>query len=82
MRRLVPKRSYRLLDSIEILEPRRVGARVTGGVRFGGKAVRGKYVGYHLMVERGTSKMAAQPYARPALYQSRSSDLTSEVADR
>jgi hypothetical protein len=29
-------------------------------------------IDYHLFVEDGTSKMAAQPYARPALYQRRS----------
>lgn len=81
MRRLVPKRTFRLHDTIERQPVRREGSRVTGSVKFGGKDVRGKYVGYHLNVEHGTSRMAAQPYARPALYQSRSSDLTTTVSD-
>lgn len=81
MRRLVPKRSFRLHDTIEKLPTTRSGNRIKGGVRFGGKVVRGKLVDYHLMVERGTSRMAAQPYARPALYQSRSGDLVGRMAD-
>lgn len=75
MRRLVPKRSYRLHDTIEVQPAKSVAGKVTASVTFGGKITRGKLVDYHLMVERGTSKMAAQPFARPALYQSRSSDL-------
>lgn len=75
MRRLVPKRSFRLHDTIEAQPARVIGGVATGRVTFGGKVVRGKLVDYHLMVERGTSRMRAQPYARPALYQSRSSDL-------
>jgi len=82
MRRLVPKRSFRLHDTIEPQEVKRVGGKVVGRVTFGGKSVRGVFVGYHLMVERGTSKMAAQPYARPALYQSRSGDLVARVVSR
>lgn len=82
MHRLVPKRSWRLNDTIEVIEPKVSGGKIVGGVRFGGKVVRGKLVDYHLHVERGTSKMAAQPYARPALYQSRSRDLVTEVVDR
>ncbi len=82
MRRLVPKRSWRLHDTIEVMPTRQAGGRVTGGVKFGGKMVRGVMVDYHLMVERGTSRMAAQPYARPALYQSRSRDLVTEVSER
>ena len=80
MRWLVPKRSFRLRDTIEKMPTRKVGGQIEGGVRFGGKVVRGKLVNYHLMVERGTSKMRAQPYARPALYQSRSSDLKVRMA--
>lgn len=78
MRRLVPKRSFRLHDTIEAQPAKSVGAVVTGTVTFGGKVVRGKFVDYHLMVEQGTSRMRAQPYARPALYQSRAQDLVSK----
>jgi len=81
MRRLVPKRSFRLYDSIEKLPTTVTGSKVKGGVRVGGKSVRGKYVGYHLMVDKGTSRMAAQPYIRPALYQSRSGDLRVKVSE-
>lgn len=82
MRRLVPKRSWRLHDTIERQAATRTGAVVTGSVTFGDQVVRGVLVNYHLMVERGTSRMSAQPYARPALYQSRSRDLVTEVVDR
>lgn len=82
MRRLVPKASWRLHDTIERVPATNVGGRVTGSITFGGKVVRGKLVNYHLMVERGTSRMAAQPYARPALYQSRSRDLVTQVVER
>lgn len=82
MRRLVPKASWRLHDTIERQPAKSAGGVVTGSVTFGGKTVRGKLVNYHLMVERGTSKMAAQPYARPALYQTRARDLTTEVVER
>ena len=77
MQRLVPKRSWRLHDSIEAPEVKTLGDRVVVSIRFGGKVVSGVFVGYHMMVEQGTSKMRAQPYARPALYQSRTSDLRS-----
>lgn len=81
MRRLVPKRSFRLNDTIERQPTRRDGGKVTGSVTFGGKVVRDQFVGYHLHVEYGTSRAPAQPYARPALYQSRSSDLVTAVSD-
>lgn len=79
MRRLVPKRSFRLNDTIAVLPIERDGGKVTGGVKFGGEVVRGKLVDYHLHVEYGTSRAPAQPFARPALYQSRSRDLVTEV---
>lgn len=82
MKRLVPKRSFRLRDSMRRNQARLIGGKIVGGVSVGGKIVRGKYVGYHLLVERGTSRMRAQPYIRPALYQSRSSDLVTQVVDR
>lgn len=81
MHRLVPKDSWRLDETIEAQPAKTVAGRVIGWVTFGGKVVRGKLVNYHLMVERGTSKMRAQPYARPALYQSRSSDLKTRAGD-
>jgi len=81
MRRLVPKASFRLNDTIKAQPAKRKGAMVTGSVTFGGQVVRGKMVDYHLMVERGTSRMRAQPYARPALYQSRSADLVRRAGE-
>lgn len=80
MQRLVPKKTFRLRDTIAAQPAKNVGGVVTGSVTFGGKVVRGKLVDYHLMVERGTSRMRAQPFARPALYQSRSRDLSGHGA--
>lgn len=67
--RIVPKRTYALNDSIAT-ETKRTGAKVTTRVTAGGGDV-----DYALYVERGTSIMAAQPYLRPALLQSRAADL-------
>lgn len=69
MQRIVPKRSYALNDTISE-ETERDGARVTTTVGFGGGDV-----DYGMHVEKGTSRMRAQPFARPALEQSRSADL-------
>lgn len=69
MQRLVPKRSWALHDTIATETTTAAGA-VSTVVGFGGGEVN-----YGLMVERGTSKMAAQPFARPALLQSRAGDL-------
>lgn len=69
MQRLVPKRSWALHDTIDA-ETDVAGGTVTTRVGAGS----GK-VTYALHVERGTSKMAAQPYMRPALLQSRAGDL-------
>lgn len=69
MQRLVPKRSWALHDTIET-ETEREGSRVTTIVGFGGGDV-----DYGLHVERGTSRQAAQPFARPALLQSKAGDL-------
>ncbi len=80
MRRLVPKRTYRLRDTIEAVPATVDGATVTASVKFGNRIVRGRYVGYHFMVERGTSRMRAQPYARPALYQSKNLDLSVRIS--
>lgn len=69
MQRLVPKRAWALYDTIST-ETERKGSRVTTTVGFGNDKV-----DYGLEVERGTSKMRAQPFARPALAQSRAGDL-------
>jgi hypothetical protein len=69
MQRLVPKRSWALHDTITA-ETEASGGTVTTTVGFGGGIV-----DYGLHVERGTSRMAAQPFARPALLQSRAGDL-------
>ena len=70
MQRLVPKRTWALHDTIST-ETERKGSRVTTTVGFGDD----NKVDYGLKVERGTSKMRAQPFARPALAQSRAADL-------
>jgi hypothetical protein len=65
--RLVPKRTWALHDSIEnetTVEGSRIVARVTVGT------------GYWSYVERGTSRMAAQPYMRPAFLQTSAADFT------
>lgn len=67
MQRLVPKRTWALHDSIEAKPAEVNGAEVTIEIGFG--------TGYGLFVERGTSKMRAQPFARPALLQSRAGDF-------
>lgn len=69
MQRLVPKRTWALHDSISSSTERK-GAKVVTTVGFGSDDV-----GYGLAVERGTSKMRAQPFARPALAQTTGSDL-------
>ena len=69
MQRLVPKRTWALHDTI-FSETERKGSRVTTTVGFGNDKV-----DYGLEVERGTSKMRAQPFARPALAQSKAGDL-------
>lgn len=64
MRRMVPVLSGDLLATIEAEHLPGAG-RVNFGDVDGG-------VDYHLYQEFGTSRMAAQPYARPALYRRRS----------
>lgn len=63
MRRYVPVLSGDLRSTIR---PEHFDGR--GRVWFGDVA---GDVDYHLYVEFGTSRMAAQPFARPALYQTR-----------
>lgn len=70
MQRLVPKRTWALHDTIET-ESEVKGSRVTTTVGFGDDAE----VDYGMDVERGTSKMRAQPFASPALAQSKAADL-------
>lgn len=70
MQRLVPKRTWALHDTITA-ETQRRGDRVTTTIGFGGGDV-----DYGLFVERGTSRMRAQPFARPAFLQSKAGDLT------
>ncbi|UYL87141.1 hypothetical protein QEH40_gp20 [Microbacterium phage OscarSo] len=69
MQRLVPKRTWALHDTIDT-ETTRAGAKVTTVVGFGSDEV-----DYGLDVERGTSKMRAQPFARPAFEQTTGRDL-------
>ena len=64
MTRLVPVLSGALRSTI-----RAVHLEGEGRVYFGAPA---RGVNYHFYVEFGTWKMAAQPYARPALYRVRS----------
>ena len=63
MKRLVPVDTGELRGTI-----RAVHLENEGRVYFGNPPG----VKYHLYVEFGTSRMAAQPYARPALYRRRS----------
>ncbi len=69
MQRIVPKRSWSLHDSIATATERK-GATVTTEVGFGSDDV-----DYGMAVEKGTSKMRAQPFARPAFAQTTSADL-------
>lgn len=70
MQRLVPKRTFALHDTISA-ETKRDGSKVTTTVGFGSGQV-----DYGMYVERGTSKMAAQPFARPAFMQTTGKDLS------
>lgn len=67
--RLVPKRTWALHDTIATDTEIR-GAIVVTQVGFGDDDV-----DYGLYVERGTSKMKAQPFLRPALLQTTSGDF-------
>lgn len=69
MQRLVPKKTWALHDTVDTETEVNGGTVTTRAGAGGGK------VGYALHVERGTSKMAAQPYMRPALLQSRAGDF-------
>jgi len=72
MQRLVPKDTWRLHDTIAA-DTERDGAKVTLQVGVGGAGE----ADYWEVVERGTSSgsQRAQPYMRPALFQSTGRDL-------
>lgn len=76
-RRLVPKRTWALHDTIavhtEVIAPGKVSTIVSAG-----GSANGIEVDYAVHVERGTSKQRAQPYLRPAMLQSKPRDLTDE----
>lgn len=76
MQRLVPKRTWALHDTIDASTERR-GGKVTTTVAFGDPTGTPK-VDYGMSVERGTSKMRAQPFARPAFAQTTGRDLLYE----
>lgn len=63
MRRYAPVLSGELVDTIRV-EPGTAVHRIVIGDVAGG-------VDYHLYQEFGTSRMAAQPFIRPAVYQKR-----------
>lgn len=67
--RLVPKKTWALHDSISSSTDVR-GSSVVAIVGAGGNGI-----DYAMHVERGTSRMAAQPYLRPAMLQMKASDL-------
>jgi HK97 gp10 family phage protein len=69
MQRLVPKRSWALHDTISADTSQR-GGKIVTAIGFGGGDV-----DYGLHVERGTSRMRAQPFARPAFAQVPGRDL-------
>jgi hypothetical protein len=79
MKRIVPKRTFALRDSIRG-NTARSGSAVLTRVGAGGSTPDGKVVDYALHVERGTSRAKAQPYMRPALLQSRAADLNNDQA--
>lgn len=66
--RLAPVDEGDLAASIEAQEPIDDSVRVNVG---GEGKVTGKTVDYPVFVEEGTSRMAAQPYMKPALFRYR-----------
>lgn len=70
MQRAVPKRSFNLHDTIAA-DTRIEGSTVIGQAGAGGN----DEAPYWAAVEYGTSQQKAQPYLKPALLQSKSSDL-------
>lgn len=75
--RLVPKRTWRLHDTLTS-DVEVEGATVRGIVGVGGPTdAEPDGADYWDYVEGGTSRQRAQPYMRPALLQSKSADLMS-----
>jgi HK97 gp10 family phage protein len=69
-RRLAPVDEGDMVSTIRVLKSGKKARKIAvGGIK--GK-VTGKPVDYAVYVERGTSKMAAQPFMKPALYRYRS----------
>lgn len=67
--RIVPKRTWALHDTFAV-STEQAGAKITTTVGVGSPEV-----DYGLDVERGTSKMQAQPFLRPAFAQTTGRDL-------
>ena len=77
VQRLVPKRTWRLHDTV-VSDVEVDGAKVRAVVGVGGPTdAAPEGADYWEHVERGTSRMRAQPYMRPALLQTKSADLKS-----
>lgn len=57
-----------LISTVRVEKPRDLVRHVKVGNIVGAS---GQFVDYHLFVELGTSRMAAQPFIRPALYRLR-----------
>lgn len=75
--RLVPKRTWRLHDTLTS-DVEVDGSKVRGIVGVGGPTgAAPDGADYWDYVEHGTSRQRAQPYMRPALLQSKSADLVS-----
>ena len=68
MRRTAPVDSGDMVSTIRVEKPRDLVREVKCGGSYGES---GEYVDYTVYVELGTSRMAAQPFMRPALYRLR-----------
>lgn len=68
MKRTAPVDTGDMVDTIRVEKPRPLVREVKCGGEY---ASSGEYVDYAVYVELGTSKMAAQPFMRPALYRLR-----------
>lgn len=68
MKRTGPVDTGNMVSTVRVEKPRELVRLVKCGGIVGDT---GKYVGYAPYVELGTSRMAAQPFMRPALYRLR-----------
>jgi HK97 gp10 family phage protein len=68
MERTAPVDSGDMVSTIRVEKPRDLVRHVKCGGMVGAS---GEYVDYAVYVELGTSRMAAQPFMRPALYRLR-----------